>query len=176
MASGIPCNKEELITAIIKKRHALFKTLEELEALEGYDPYKKNLEGQVKDTKVSVCNLLTYLLGWSQIVIGWLDVQNIVTTKDNLLPEGYNFSSIKLGKLAQSFYKEYDHLDYDEMKNKLRQSYDELAGLLDMQTNATLYATLFYKKYSLGRMIDFNTRCPLNNIHKRLRVLRKTLL
>lgn len=173
MASRIPKDKQSLVKAIADNRAKLVKTLTELEGYDTYQPNQIMLEGQVKGTQVSVHNLLAYLLGWSEIVIIWLT--NSQSTAEPLLPPGYNFSSNSLGQLAQSFYQRYAHLSYDELKQILWQRYDSLEDLLGNYDQQRLYQQLFYKKYSLGRMVDFNSRCPLANINSRLRRLLKQL-
>ena len=176
MASSVPKDKPSLIKAFLDNRVKLVKTLTELEAHNTYQPDLIMLEGQVKDTQVSVQNLLAYLLGWSEIVIMWLtNPLSFQSANESLLPEGYNFSSNSLGQLAQSFYQCYDHLSYDELKYKLWQSYEKLEDLLNQYDEHQLYGQCFYKKYTLGRMVDFNSRCPLANINSRLRKLLRQL-
>lgn len=173
MASSMPKDKESLIKAIAGNRAKLVKTLAELESYDTYQPDQIMLEGQVKGTQVSVHNLLAYLLGWSEIVIMWLTNSQFIA--EPLLPQGYNFSSNSLGQLAQSFYQRYAPLSYDELKQMLWQRYDRLEELLCHYDEHRLYEPLFYKKYTLGRMVDFNSRCPLANVNSRLRKLLRQL-
>ena len=58
MASSVPKDKPSLIKAFLDNRAKLVKTLTELEAHNTYQPDLIMLEGQVKDTQVSVHNLL----------------------------------------------------------------------------------------------------------------------
>lgn len=171
MGSLIPSNKDDLHRTIDNSFGKLQKTLIELESFQGYDPTQIALVGQVKGTLVSVNHLLAYLLGWSNLVVSWLHTPD----SERLLPSGYDFSSKSLGKLAQCFYHKYAHLDYDELKQQLQNNYNSIKSSLDNITNEKLYEKPFYKKYSLGRMVDLNTRCPLININKRLRAFKKQL-
>ena len=65
---AVPVNKEELQNAITTNYNKLKKELEgipvELTAI-------SNLEGQVKDTTMSINNLVSYLIGWGELVLKW---------------------------------------------------------------------------------------------------------
>lgn len=159
--SSIPQDKQTLIASIEKALTKLNKKLHNINPKITNDAI---LDGQVKYTKVSVCNLLAYLRGWSDLMLVWITKK----PTNDLLPEGYSFAPKDLGRLAQQFYKGYEHLAFEELVNKLNDSYQQLLPKIQKETNESLYEKSFYTKYTLGRMIDFNTPCPLNNIYHRL--------
>ena len=106
---AVPVNKEELILAINTNYKKLKKELEnipiELTTL-------KDLEGHSKGTLMSINNLLSYLLGWQELVLKWnIKKQN----KEEVdFPEtGYKWN--QLGKLAQKFYDDYKNDDFNTL-------------------------------------------------------------
>lgn len=84
---SIPHNKEELKKAINENYEKLVK---ELFTVPIHLVQLKELEGHSKNSTMSVHNLVSYLIGWGQLVIKWND----------------------LGKLAQKFYSDYESIEY----------------------------------------------------------------
>ncbi len=67
----------------------------------------KELEGHAKDTMMSVNNLLSYLIGWGELVLKWNRKKESDEAVD--FPEtGFKWN--QLGGLAQKFYKDYEDL------------------------------------------------------------------
>ena len=66
---GVPQTKSELLLAIDKNYNKLSGYLELIPPDLASD---KSMEGHAKDTVMSVCNLVAYLLGWNKLVIKWI--------------------------------------------------------------------------------------------------------
>lgn len=64
----IPSNKTELISEIQKHFASLWKDLENFP--KGFSD-REELEWQVKNTKVSVNNLISYLIWWWELILKW---------------------------------------------------------------------------------------------------------
>lgn len=164
---AVPVNKEELILAINTNYKKLKKKLEnipiELTTL-------KDLEGHSKGTLMSINNLLSYLLGWQELVLKWnIKKQN----KEEVdFPEtGYKWN--QLGKLAQKFYDDYKNDDFNTLLFKLDKKVEEILKLIENKSNKELYEVSWYEKWTLGRMIQFNTSSPYANAKARIRKWKK---
>jgi len=159
----IPQNKEELIVDI-QKSYALLK--DELNFVDAEMVYKKAMDGHAKGTVMSICNLVSYLLGWNKLVLKWYNMKSRGLDCD--FPEtGYKWN--ELGKLAQKFYQNYAHLEYYVLVTELDHTVHEILDLVGNLDNKSLYEESWYGKWTLGRMIQLNTSSPFRNSRIRLR-------
>jgi len=76
---AVPTNKTELAAAIITNYEKLRK---ELINLPGERASEKQLEGHAKGTLMSVNNLLSYLVGWGELVLKWIEKKGHNETVD----------------------------------------------------------------------------------------------
>lgn len=164
---AVPQNKEELQKAISTNFEKLQKDLktipQELTAIQ-------ELEGHSKGTLMSINNLLAYLVGWGELVLKWNKRKDNNEFVD--FPEtGYKWN--ELGKLAQKFYKDYKDDDFEILTKKLQKTVDQILELIESKSNEELYETSWYEKWTLGRMIQFNTSSPFTNARGRIRKWKK---
>lgn len=164
---AIPVNKEQLQDAIETHYQKLVKELASIPAeLTGV----QNMEGHAKGTLMSVHNLVAYLVGWGALVLRWNEGKDRNETVD--FPEtGYKWN--ELGKLAQKFYADYEDYDFDALKVLLGQTVSEILGIIARKSDAVLYGEAWYGKWTLGRMIQFNTSSPYQNAYGRIRKWKK---
>lgn len=164
---AVPQTKEELQKAITINFEKLQKELmnipEELTTIE-------ELEGHSKGTLMSIDNLLAYLIGWGTLVLKWNKKKDNNELVD--FPET-NYKWNELGKLAQKFYKDYKNDDFTILKKKLEETVQQILELIENKTNEELYETNWYEKWTLGRMIQFNTSSPYTNARGRIRKWKK---
>ncbi|MCT7567886.1 ClbS/DfsB family four-helix bundle protein [Aliarcobacter butzleri] len=164
---AVPVNKEELILAINTNYKKLKKELEnipiELTTL-------KDLEGHSKGTLMSINNLLSYLLGWQELVLKW-NVKKQNKEEVDFPETGYKWN--QLGKLAQKFYDDYKNDDFNTLLFKLDKKVEEILKLIENKSNKELYEVSWYEKWTLGRMIQFNTSSPYANAKARIRRWKK---
>ncbi|MCG3651759.1 ClbS/DfsB family four-helix bundle protein [Aliarcobacter butzleri] len=164
---AVPVNKEELILAINTNYKKLKKELEnipiELTTL-------KDLEGHSKGTLMSINNLLSYLLGWQELVLKW-NVKKQNKEEVDFPETGYKWN--QLGKLAQKFYDDYKNDDFNTLLFKLDKKVEEILKLIENKSNKELYEVSWYEKWTLGRMIQFNTSSPYANAKARIRKWKK---
>ncbi len=124
------------------------------------------LDGHAQGTKMSICNLVSYLIGWQELVLKWHRKKSKGQKVD--FPEtGFKWN--ELGLLAQKFYKDFEHLDYPQLLKKLETTKIKIINLIESQSNNDLYIELWYEKYTFGRMIQLNTASPFLNARKRVR-------
>ncbi|WP_323659432.1 ClbS/DfsB family four-helix bundle protein [Aliarcobacter butzleri] len=165
---AVPVNKEELILAINTNYIKLKKELEnipiELTTL-------KDLEGHSKGTLMSINNLLSYLLGWQELVLKW-NVKKQNKEEVDFPETGYKWN--QLGKLAQKFYEDYKNDDFNTLLFKLDKRVEEILKLIENKSNEELYEVSWYEKWTLGRMIQFNTSSPYANAKARIRKWKKS--
>jgi hypothetical protein len=75
--------------------------------------------------------------------------------------------------LAQKFYEDYKDLSYIELKDKLDKVVDDILKMINSYSNNELYESLFYEKWTLGRLVQFNTSSPYKNARGRVRKWKK---
>ncbi|WP_374163709.1 ClbS/DfsB family four-helix bundle protein [Arcticibacter sp. MXS-1] len=163
----VPQNKKELIAAIELN---FAKLLKELDGLTESVAQERSIEGHVKDSVITLKELLAYLLGWGQLVLKWNKGKEGGLPVD--FPEtGYKWN--ELGKLACKFYNDYEGLTYNEVKEALMATVSDIMELIDRKTDEELYQEDWYGKWTLGRMIQFNTSSPYSNARNRIRKWKK---
>ena len=164
---SIPTNKIELVKAI---NDNFIKLKDELLSVAVDLVNTKDLEGHAKDTMMSVHNLVSYLVGWGELVLKWNN-QKVKGANVDFPETGYKWN--ELGKLAQKFYKDYEKDDFQTLLEKLEHSKNQILKLIESKTNKELYETAWYEKWTLGRMIQFNTSSPYKNAKDRIRKWKK---
>ena len=160
---AVPKNKKELIFEI---EHNYSKLKKDFESIPMELTKNKELEGHAKETKMSVSDLVAYLIGWGELVLKWNRKKENGELVD--FPEtSYKWN--ELGKLAQKFYSDYENIDYSELLNKLDQNVKEILKLIERNTNEELYEKPWYDKWPKGKMIQLNTSSPYKNARSRVR-------
>lgn len=160
---AVPQNKEALLKEIIISYNKLITDLKKVpEDL----VFEKTMEGHAKDTNMSVANLLSYLIGWGELVLKWHKKTD--NNESVVFPEtGYKWN--ELGKLAQKFYQDYQQIPFKELLQKYEATVGKLIDLVVSKTNYELYEKPWYNQWTMGRMIQFNTSSPYKNSRIRLR-------
>ncbi|MGD1847912.1 MAG: ClbS/DfsB family four-helix bundle protein [Salibacteraceae bacterium] len=126
--------------------------------------------GHAKGTLMSVADLVAYLLGWGALVLKWHHQKEQNEPVD--FPEtGYKWN--ELGKLAQKFYADYDHLDYPTLLSQLDAVVQQILELIHKTDNHVLYEQPWYDKWTQGKMIQLNTSSPYKNARSRVRKWKK---
>lgn len=160
---SVPQTKAELLLAIDKN---FSKLMSYLNSIPPETTSNNSMDGHVKGTKMSVRDLVSYLLGWNTLVVKW------ITSDAKGLPVYFPETDYKwnqLGLLAQKFYSDYSELSYDLLVAELQTVKSEIVKLIDERTDEILYGRLWYTKWTMGRMISFNTSSPYANANGRLR-------
>ena len=169
---AIPHSKQELITAIDGTYARLMLEVARVPPALARDTV---LVGHVKGTRMSVCDLLAYLLGWNTLVLHWHAQLREGKRMDEIAFPAEGFTWNALGALAQRFYADYAELDMDDLLQRLERAKDQLLALIEAHDDAQLYGQPWYTHYTMGRMIQFNTSSPYANARTRLRAWLKTL-
>lgn len=165
--SSISSNKDELASSIESAYEKLFADY--LKVPEGYTR-KLGIEGNIKNTEISVSDTLAYLIGWGKLVLKWHDLKSKNLTVD--FPEkGYNWN--ELGQLAHHFHTLYKDCSYSELLSEFQSTTEKILKLIHTLSNDELYGQNWYKSYTLGRMIQFNTSAPMKNIRTKVRKFNK---
>lgn len=169
-SSSVPKNKEELelaICSIFQKLMVDYRSIPESLSRECA------IEGNVKGTSISVCDTVAYLIGWGRLVLKWYDLKSKNCPVD--FPEtGYKWN--ELGLLAESFHKKYHDWRYEDLLRELEATTDEILLLISSLSSEELYGTQWYEKWTLGRMIQFNTSSPMKNMRTKVRRFKKHLI
>ncbi|MCB8822519.1 ClbS/DfsB family four-helix bundle protein [Microvirga rosea] len=160
---AVPQNKDELLKAINSKFDKLIKDLNAVPAeLTG----EASMEGHVKGARMSVSNLVSYLIGWNELVLKWMERDALGKPID--YPDT-GFKGNELSKLAQKFYRDYEELSYPQLLDRLSAAKLRIVSLIESHDNADLYGRQWYGRWAMGRMIQFNTSSPYDNTRGRLR-------
>ena len=165
---AVPINKKELQKAIISNYTKLKKELLTI-------PFEKTsineLEGHSKGTLMNINNLISYLVGWGELVIKWNEKKDNNEAVD-FRETGYKWN--ELGKLAQKFYEDFKDDDFNSLIIKLDKTVETILLLIENKSNKELYEVTWYEKWTLGRMIQFNTSSAYLNAKNRIRKCKKT--
>lgn len=165
---AVPTNKDQLLKAIDLTFDRLIRDLRGV-PLSLVD--ECSLEGHVKGTQMSVANLVAYLVGWNELVLKWLDREAAGEPVD--FPEtGFKWN--ELGRLAQKFYRDYERDPYPQLIERLAEAKARIVSAIKVRNNDDLYGHPWYEKWTMGRMIQFNTASPYANARGRLRKWLKT--
>lgn len=164
---AIPGSKQELLQAL---QSSYQKLRAELSTVPAARAREATLAGHAKGTQMSVADLLAYLLGWNLLLLKWSDAQARGLAAD--WPEtGYAWN--ELGRLAQKFYADHAELAYSVLLQRLDAAQGRIVALVEAGSDASLYGRAWYKHYSHGRMIQFNSAAPYANARLRLRAWKK---
>ncbi len=165
--SSIPQSKDALGQAI---RDAHAKLMCDYRAVPEHMTRELSLEGNVKGTQISVCDTVAYLIGWGQLVLKWhtLTSQNLPV---DFPDTGFKWN--QLGLLAQHFQREYNEWQYAALLDELDTTTAQILALIAHLSDDELYGEPWYEKYTLGRMIQFNTSSPMKNVRTKVRRFKK---
>ena len=165
---AIPASKTELLDAIFDTFDKLIIDLSKVPKDRARDCW---LEGHVKGTTMSSADLVSYLIGWNELVLKWLDQDE--KGQDVDFPEtGFKWN--ELGQLAQKFYKDCDDVGYHELLDRLKKAKENLVETISARSDSELYGRPWHGKWPKGRMIQFNTSSPYANARGRIRKWLKT--
>lgn len=163
----IPQNKAELLSAI---NSGYDKLAQDLATIPEHLTTDEKLEGHAKGSMMSVRDLVSYLIGWNELVLKWHARKRAGETVD--FPEtGFKWN--ELGKLAQKFYGDYADLPFPALLERLADAKARITVLVEGYSDTELYGSPWYEKYTMGRMIQFNTSSPYANARGRLRKWKK---
>lgn len=124
------------------------------------------LPGHSKGALINVHQLVSYLVGWGQLVLKWNQGREAGLPVD--FPEtGYRWN--QLGALSQKFYCDYADVSFVALMDKFDETVSGILQLTDSKTETELYGVPWYGKHTLGRMIQLNTASPYKNAYARLR-------
>ncbi|QUM84687.1 ClbS/DfsB family four-helix bundle protein [Moritella sp. 28] len=161
--SSVPKNKDELelaINSIVPKLMADYRSIPES------NTRKIGVEGNIKGTTISVSDTVAYLIGWGKLVLKWHHLKSQNQHVD--FPEtGYKWN--QLGLLAECFHKEYHDWKYDDLLVELESTVSDILLLISNLSNHELYGVAWYERWTLGRMIQFNTSSPMKNMRTKVR-------
>lgn len=168
--SSVPKNKDELILAI----NSIFpKLMDDYRSVPESSARECGIEGNVKGTVISVSDTAAYLVGWGKLVLKWY----CLTSQDQHVdfPEtGYKWN--QLGQLAESFQEQYRDWNYNDLLDELEATTSEVLALISGLSNHELYGVVWYEKWTLGRMIQFNTSSPMKNMRTKVRRFKREFM
>ncbi|KAB1663578.1 ClbS/DfsB family four-helix bundle protein [Pseudoclavibacter sp. CFCC 13611] len=166
---SVPATKAELLAAIDKTFAQLERDLDRVPLASVREPV---LDGHVKNTCMSPADLVAYLIGWNQQVLTWH------RRRAAGLPDEFPAPGIKwneLGSLAQRYYAAHADDSWEQLRTQLRDAKSAIIELIDGYSDADLYGRPWYGKWTMGRMISFNTSSPYANARGRIRAWLRTL-
>lgn len=160
---AIPASKDALLSAISIN---FDKLMDDLLRIPESRVYEYSMEGHQAGTRICPANLVSYLLGWNELVLKWLRQDDKGEPID--FPEtGFQWN--QLGLLAQKFYADYQSLRWDELMKRLMEVKAELIKTISNRSNEELYGVSWVGKWTKGRMIQLNTSSPYSNARGRIR-------
>lgn len=127
---------------------------------------EKLLEGQVKGEKMSICDLLAYLVGWGETMISW---DNYLKQTGKIPP----IPSSGWGEIAKDFYKKYEDYDFEELLNLFDTTVQEIVKIFSENSDEIMDQIWYVTKssgreYSYARLVNFNTAASYKNAYNRI--------
>lgn len=166
---AVPGTKEDLLAVIEKTFTRLEKDLDRVPV----DKIRKPvLEGHVKGTLMSPADLVAYLIGWNEQVLTW-HLRRREGLPDELPALGVRWN--ELGLLAQRYYSEHTSDSWGSLRAQLAEAKGRIVALINSYSDDDLYGEPWYGKWTMGRMISFNTSSPYVNARGRIRARLRTL-
>ena len=160
---AVPSSKAELLAAIATTFDRLTADLARVPT----DRVREaSLAGHAAGTTMSAADLVSYLIGWNELVLKWLDRDDRGEPVD--FPEA-GFKWNELGLLAQKFYRDHEALDWVSLLARLSEAKTRLVDTISARSDPELYGGPWYGKWTKGRMIQFNTSSPYANARVRIR-------
>jgi len=159
----VPKNKDELLSEINKHFYKFLNTAKKIN-LENI--HKKNIIWHKKDTFISAHNLVSYLNWRVLLVIKWIDFSE--TNIDFDMPETW-YKWNQLWDLAIKFYDDFKDINYENLLLDLEKNYEIIIKIIQSKSNENLYEINWYTKYTLWRMIQFNTSSPCKNAYLKIK-------
>lgn len=160
---AVPTSKADLLAAIDTN---FDKLIADLARVPHERSRERTLEGHAKGTVMSPADLVSYLIGWNELVLKWLERDDAGAAVD--FPEaGYKWN--ELGSLAQKFYRDHESLDFPQLLKRLKRAKRRLVDTITERSDGELYGAPWYDKWTKGRMIQFNTSSPYANARIRIR-------
>ncbi|WP_374656413.1 ClbS/DfsB family four-helix bundle protein [Dongia sp.] len=160
---AVPTSKAELLAAITAN---FDKLLADLARVPEERARECTLDGHAAGTTMSPADLVSYLVGWNELVLKWLDLDDKGASVD--FPEtGFKWN--QLGLLARKFYEDCQSLGYPQLLGRLTSAKDRLVEAISHRSDDELYGRPWYDKWTKGRMIQLNTSSPYANARTRIR-------
>lgn len=160
---AVPTSKAELLAAI---NTSFDRLLADLSKVPVERARECSLDGHASGSTMSPADLVSYLIGWNELVLRWLEQDDRGGHVD--FPEtGFKWN--QLGLLAQKFYRDYEALDYPQLLRRLQNAKGRLVDTVSVRSDNELYGASWYDKWTKGRMIQFNTSSPYANARGRIR-------
>ena len=160
---AIPTSKTELLAAIDTTFDRL---LVDLSKVPPDRTRERSMDGHAAGSTISPADLVSYLIGWNELVLKWLELDDSGAPVD--FPEtGFKWN--QLGLLARKFYRDYEALDYPHLLERLREAKGHLVETISARSDRELYGAAWHGKWSKGRMIQFNSSSPYANARGRIR-------
>lgn len=160
---AVPTSKETLLAEIHVQFDKLMTDLSKVPEVQARD---KTLAGHASGTNMSPADLVSYLIGWNELVLKWLSRNDMCLYVD--FPEtGFKWN--QLGLLAQKFYTDYEALSYPQLLDRLSKINHKLIENVSHRSNEELYGAPWYDQWTKGRMIQFNSSSPYTNARGRIR-------
>ena len=140
----IPKSREQLLDAIEINFERLARDLGKVPA---HKTNEATLEGHAKGRVMSVHNLASYLLGWNNLVLKWIE-KDAKGEPINFPETAFKWN--QLGALAQKFYADFDAVPFDQLLKDLEIAKQKIVDFLSDQTDEFLYGASWHGKIHHG--------------------------
>lgn len=159
----VPASKDELLGAI---RATFLRLQDDLDRVPSDRARERTMTGHAAGTLMSPADLVAYLIGWNRQVLTWHERRR-QGLPDELPASGIAWN--RLGALAQRYYAEHEGDSWGDLRRQLSEANADIVSLVDGYSDADLYGEPWYRTWTMGRMISFNTSSPYANARTRIR-------
>jgi hypothetical protein len=164
-----PSNKHDLLAGMTRN----FTRLElELDTLPPVLFNDRRISPHVGEQFIDACDVLAHAIGWTELALGW--VERTRARERPVLPEA-GCGRDELDRLSAGFYLENNTGSFRELRDRLRNVYDELIELLGATDENLLFKTEPYREKTTGQLIHCHVSALYEGEVTRLRVWKKGL-
>ena len=162
----LPTTKSELLVNL----HQAYTRLDS-----EFDVVSKELENLREiDGSLSCCDVLSYQIGWANLLIGW--EQQELDGKTPAMPaEGFKWN--QLGELALSFYSQSSTKSLSELRLDFNETYMNLVSWIESLSEEELFKPHQRKwtgdKWAIVKWIQVNTIAPYSSARTKVRRWKK---
>ena len=136
--------------------------------------HKKIIEGFVKE-ETSICNVISYLIGWGNMLIEWYEQG--LTGKDFVMP-GQGFAKWDYAKIAQHFFQKYHQNTLTQQLALLEKTISQIVSIIKKEdTHGNIEKLGVWKwctlksgtQWPLSKWITVNSTAPCTRAITKIR-------
>jgi hypothetical protein len=162
----LPSTKSELLESL---KLSYMKLDSEFDVINPENERRQGIEGNV-----SCCDIVSYQVGWANLLMGWEQQESEGKTPE-MPAKGFKWN--QLGDLAQSFYDKNSKKSLSQLRVELKESYHKLVTWIESLTEQELFEPHQRKwtgdKWAIVKWVQVNSIAPYRSARTKIRRWKK---